>query len=102
MLALGYCFRGIAEKMVGKLQQRMQHLAGNPLDKAIDIGSLVSKTQLERVKRLTTEGAKAGASLWQPEISLPETGCFFLQPLPSMWTFLHSCSREILDQSQPP
>ena len=48
----------IAEKMVGKLQQRMQQLrVGNPLDKAIDIGSLVSKTQLERVKRLTTEGA---------------------------------------------
>ena len=72
----------IAEKMVGKLQQRMQQLrVGNPLEKAIDIGSLVSKTQLERVKRLTTEGAKAGATLWQPQISLPETGCFFAPTL---------------------
>jgi aldehyde dehydrogenase (NAD+) len=65
----------------------MQQLrVGNPLDKAIDIGSLVSKIQLERVKRLTTEGAKAGATLWQPQISLPETGLLLCSnSLPSMW-----------------
>jgi aldehyde dehydrogenase (NAD+) len=52
---------------------------GSPLDKNTDIGPLVDKTQLERVKVLVAEGAAQGAACWQPDFSLPSSG-YFVHP----------------------
>src|SRR6185369_10667881 len=42
---------GIADAMVRKLKRRMDTLrVGDPLDKSIDIGAIVAKVQLERIK----------------------------------------------------
>ena len=73
---------GIAEAFIAKVKARMGKLiVGSPLDKNTDIGPLVDKTQLERVRGFVAEGAKQGAECWQPDCALPETGYFHLPVL---------------------
>ena len=67
----------IAKVFYAKLRQRMNKLrVGNPLDKAIDVGSLVDATQQARVSNLITTGIKEGGQLWQAKTRIPKTGCF--------------------------
>lgn len=68
----------IAEKLTKKLQARMQTLRiGSPLDKAVDIGAIVARVQLERIERLVKQGIAEGANCWQPEIAMPSRGYYF-------------------------
>src|SRR6516225_1584513 len=68
----------IAEKMIRKLQARMSTLrVGAPLDKAIDIGAIVARVQLERIDRLVKQGIAEGATCWQPEVLLPSRGLYY-------------------------
>jgi aldehyde dehydrogenase (NAD+) len=68
----------IAERLMSKLRARMERLRiGDPLDKAVDIGAIVSPTQLQEIQRLVDQGVKEGARLWQPSWSCPPTGSFF-------------------------
>src|ERR1700756_330765 len=68
----------IAEKMTRKLQARMSTLrVGAPLDKAIDIGAIVARVQLERIDRLVKQGIAEGATCWQPEVLLPSRGLYY-------------------------
>lgn len=68
----------IAEKLIGKIQDRMNTLRiGPPLDKAIDIGAIVARVQLERIQRLVDQGIAEGATCWQPAIPLPSRGLYF-------------------------
>jgi len=56
----------VAEQLHIKLKQRMQQLrTGAPLDKSIDVGSLVSQQQFNRVSHLVNEGLQAGGELFQ-------------------------------------
>jgi aldehyde dehydrogenase (NAD+) len=68
----------IAEKLTKKLRARMGTLrVGAPLDKAIDIGAIVARVQLERIDGLVKQGIAEGATCWQPEIVLPTRGLFY-------------------------
>jgi aldehyde dehydrogenase (NAD+) len=68
----------VAEKLTKKLQARMSTLrVGAPLDKAIDIGAIVARVQLERIDGLVKQGVAEGATCWQPEIVLPSRGLFY-------------------------
>ena len=68
----------IAEKLIGKIQDRMNTLRiGPPLDKAIDIGAIVARVQLERIQRLVDQGVAEGAMCWQPSIPVPSRGLYF-------------------------
>jgi len=68
----------IAEKLIGKIQDRMNTLRiGPPLDKAIDIGAIVARVQLERIQRLVDQGVAEGATCWQPSIHVPSKGLYF-------------------------
>jgi aldehyde dehydrogenase (NAD+) len=68
----------IAEKMTRKLQARMSTLrVGAPLDKAIDIGAIVARVQLERIERLVKQGIAEGATCWQPEVLMPTRGLYY-------------------------
>jgi aldehyde dehydrogenase (NAD+) len=69
----------IAEKLIGKVQERMSTLrVGPPLDKAIDIGAIVARVQLERIQRLVDQGVAEGATCWQPPgLALPSRGLYF-------------------------
>jgi aldehyde dehydrogenase (NAD+) len=69
---------GIRDKLVEKLKVRMGSLrVGDPLDKGIDIGAIVDERQRQRISRLVQQGVDEGATLWQPENSCPDEGCFY-------------------------
>ncbi|RUR71134.1 aldehyde dehydrogenase family protein [Variovorax guangxiensis] len=69
---------GIADDFIARLKRRMQTLrVGSPLDKAIDMGSLIDSTQLERVRSLVATGVREGASCYQAPGALPPGGSFF-------------------------
>jgi len=68
----------IAEALIGKIRDRMSTLrAGPPLDKAIDIGAIVARVQLDRIQKLVDQGIAEGATCWQPQIELPARGLYF-------------------------
>jgi len=68
----------VAEKLMRKLQARMSTLrVGSPLDKAVDIGAIIARVQLERIDGLVKQGIAEGATCWQPEIVLPSRGLYY-------------------------
>jgi aldehyde dehydrogenase (NAD+) len=68
----------IAETLIGKIRERMSSLrVGLPLDKAIDIGAIVARVQLERIERMVGQGIAEGATCWQPEVALPARGFYY-------------------------
>ncbi len=68
----------IAETLLAKIRDRMSTLRlGAPLDKAIDIGAIVARVQLERIQRMVSQGIAEGATCWQPQIVLPDRGLYF-------------------------
>jgi aldehyde dehydrogenase (NAD+) len=67
----------IYEKVLDKLRQRMETLrVGDPLDKGVDIGPIVSAPQLEQIQRLVERGKAEGATFWQPSWVLPSEGLY--------------------------
>jgi len=68
----------IAEPLIAKIRDRMSTLRiGSPLDKAIDIGAIVARVQLERIQKMVAQGVSEGATCWQPQIELPSRGFYF-------------------------
>jgi aldehyde dehydrogenase (NAD+) len=69
----------IAEPLLEKVRVRMSTLrVGPPLDKAIDVGAIVARVQLERIQRLVEQGIAEGATCWQPPgLALPSRGFYF-------------------------
>src|ERR1700730_3540321 len=80
----------IADKLIGKIQDRMNTLRiGPPLDKAIDIGAIIARVQMERIQRLVDQGVAQGATCWQPSIPVPSRGLYFL---PTLLSNVHPAS----------
>src|SRR6202048_1557423 len=81
----------VAETLIGKVRERMSTLrVGPPLDKAIDIGAIVARAQLERIQRLVDQGVAEGATCWQPpSLTMPSRGLFFP---PTLLTNVHPTS----------
>ncbi len=74
----------VAEKLYKKIRNRMEKLrVGDSLDKGIDIGAIVDKSQLETITKLVAKGVKEGGKLWQPSWSCPTSGYFYP---PTMFT----------------
>jgi aldehyde dehydrogenase (NAD+) len=69
----------VSEALLEKVRQRMSTLrVGSPLDKAIDVGAIVARVQLERIDRLVKQGVAEGATCWQPpDFALPSRGHYF-------------------------
>ena len=68
----------IAGRFIEKLKWRMGRLrVGNPLDKAIDVGAIVDQTQWDTIDSWVKRGVQEGAEVFQPDIPLPEKGCFY-------------------------
>ena len=68
----------IAETLMSKIRERMSTLRiGAPLDKAIDIGAIVSRVQLDRIQRMVGQGIAEGATCWQPQVALPARGFYY-------------------------
>ena len=81
----------IAEPLLEKVRQRMSTLrVGPPLDKAIDVGAIVARVQLERIQRLVEQGVAEGATCWQPPgLTLPSRGLYFA---PTLLSNVHPAS----------
>jgi aldehyde dehydrogenase (NAD+) len=68
----------IVEPLMAKIRDRMSTLrVGPPLDKAIDVGAIVDRVQLDRIQRLVDQGISDGATCWQPQIEMPSRGLYF-------------------------
>jgi aldehyde dehydrogenase (NAD+) len=68
----------IAEPLIAKIRDRMSTLrVGPPLDKAIDIGAIVARVQLDRIQQLVDQGVSDGATCWQPQMEMPSRGLYF-------------------------
>src|SRR6266702_31730 len=68
----------IAGRLINKLRARMEKLRiGDPLDKAVDMGAIVSPGQLQEIQRLVSQGVEEGAEMWQPSWACPTEGYFF-------------------------
>jgi len=68
----------IAEPLMSKIRDRMSSLRiGRPLDKAIDIGAIVARVQLDRIERMVAQGVADGATCWQPQVALPGRGFYY-------------------------
>jgi aldehyde dehydrogenase (NAD+) len=68
----------VAEPLIAKIRDRMSTLrVGPPLDKAIDIGAIVDRVQLDRIQRLVDQGISDGATCWQPQMEMPSRGLYF-------------------------
>ncbi|MDE2134911.1 MAG: aldehyde dehydrogenase family protein [Alphaproteobacteria bacterium] len=67
----------VAERFLAKLRARMETLrVGDPLDKATDVGAIVSMTQRAAIDALVKRGVAEGAELFQPKAGCPD-GCFY-------------------------
>lgn len=67
----------VYEKFIKKVKRRMDTLRlGDPMDKCVDIGAVVDKTQLTRISGLVDKAVKDGATLYQPD-GCPKDGCFY-------------------------
>src|SRR5271163_818602 len=72
----------IAEPLIAKIRDRMSTLrVGPPLDKAIDIGAIIARVQLERIQQMVAQGVAEGATCWQPQTALPARGFYYLPTL---------------------
>ncbi len=68
----------VAETFIRKLKRRMSKLrVGDPLDKCIDMGAIVDRSQWETVDSWVRTGVSEGGELFQPDIDLPEKGLFY-------------------------
>jgi aldehyde dehydrogenase (NAD+) len=68
----------VAGRFIQKLKRRMEHLrVGDPLDKAIDMGAIVDKTQWDTIDGWVKTGIAEGGECYQPNIALPEKGLFY-------------------------
>ena len=68
----------IADGFLAKLRTRMATLrTGDSLDKAVDLGAVVDKVQYDTIEHWVKLGVEEGAELYQPDVALPENGCFY-------------------------
>ena len=85
----------IAAAVLAKLKQRISVLrVGDPLDKNTDIGAINSPAQLATIKRLVAVGVKEGATLYQPDCTLPAKGYYFRPTIFSGVSMSHRIARE--------
>lgn len=68
----------IAEGFLTRLRRRMSLLrTGDSLDKSVDLGAIVSPEQRERIDKWVKIGIAEGAHIFQPDLPMPEKGCFY-------------------------
>jgi len=68
----------VAARFIQKLKVRMEHMrVGDPLDKAIDMGAIVDKSQWETIDSWVKTGISEGGECYQPNIKMPEKGLFY-------------------------
>ena len=66
----------VAEDFLARVRRRMGQLRmGNPLDKAVDLGTVVSEEQQQTIERWIQVARDEGAAIFQPDAPMPDQGC---------------------------
>ena len=85
----------IAERFIEKVKQRMDKLiVGSPLDKNTDVGAIVDPIQKQRISSIVDQSIAEGASCYQPDVEMPEDGCFYPPTLLSDLNTVNIAARE--------
>ncbi|SDB08532.1 aldehyde dehydrogenase family protein [Bauldia litoralis] len=80
----------VHDAFIAKLKERLTTLrVGPPLDKAIDVGAIVDKVQLDRITSLVEQGRSEGAEVFQTQLEPSKGGYFFP---PTLMTNVHPAS----------
>ncbi len=80
----------VHDAFIAKLKHRLTTLrVGPPLDKAIDVGAIVDKVQLDRITSLVEQGRSEGAEVFQTKLAPSKAGYFFP---PTLMTNVHPAS----------
>ena len=91
-----WCRSAWQKRSTPKIRARMETLrVGAPLDKAIDIGAIVSPVQLETIRKMVDAGVAEGARCWQPSKPMPEKGCFYP---PTLLTDVHPAATVVQEE----
>lgn len=86
---------GVADTFFAKLKARLSTLRiGDPLDKTMDVGAVVSRPQLERIRALVATGEAEGAILHSAPAQLPAKGNFCAPGFFTGTAPAHSVSQE--------
>jgi len=87
---------GIAERVIEKIKARLSNFrVGDPLDKTMDMGAIVDPIQLERIADMVDQGEEEGATIWQPEFTCPDKGCYYP---PTLVTDVSPCNTLVRDE----
>jgi aldehyde dehydrogenase (NAD+) len=69
---------GVETRIIAKIKARLSNFRiGDPLDKTMDMGAIIDPVQCARIDKLVQQGVAEGAELWQPDVPMPKTGCFY-------------------------
>jgi aldehyde dehydrogenase (NAD+) len=86
----------VADTVIAKLKMRMETLiVGDPLDKNTDIGAINSKMQLDKINEYLEIGKQEGASIYQPDCIVPDTGYFCR---PTLFTDVSQSNRVVQEE----
>ncbi len=67
----------VADTLLARIKTRLGRFRiGDPLDKGVDMGALISPAQRARVAELVARGVAEGATAWEPAIDCPTGECF--------------------------
>ena len=90
---------GTAERLLAKLRARMATIrVGDPLDKSIDMGPLVDRTQWQRVQGFVERARVEGAHITQSELGLLATGTDTCYYPPTLVTNVETSSEIVCDE----
>lgn len=71
----------VYEDFIKRLKRRMNKLrVGDPLDKAVDMGTITSAAQFETISKLVKIGQEEGGTMWQPHGGACPKGGYFFPP----------------------
>ena len=83
----------VSDKVHAKLVQRMEKLrVGDPMDKSIDIGAIVHRTQHDRISDMI--GSCQAGTVHQPDLDMPDSGWFYPPTLISGLSPAHPLMQE--------
>ncbi|CAI9738335.1 aldehyde dehydrogenase family 16 member A1-like [Octopus vulgaris] len=86
----------IYEEMISRLKKRLDCFRiGSGQDKAIDMGAIVNESQRKSIDSYVEEARNEGAKVYQPSLTMPNKGCFYL---PTLITDVQTVSRVVEEE----
>jgi aldehyde dehydrogenase (NAD+) len=68
---------------------------GHPMDKSIDMGAIVSPSQLERITALVGTAEAEGGTVYEADIACPSEGCYYP---PTLITGVHAAATVVREE----